>query len=122
LLDEAYFISGEIADFCLRARRHGARPLIDPRATVYHDQGRSSELRVAFYAYYFLRNRFLFVRKFHSHLLWLFIPRWVVFGLVSVASSWLRGQRQRARALLLGLYHGLRGQFGDRSVEVLALK
>jgi hypothetical protein len=42
LLDGAYFISGEIADFCLRARRHGARPLIDLRVTVYHDQGRSS--------------------------------------------------------------------------------
>jgi len=48
MLDEAYFISGEIADFCLRARRHGARLLIDPQVTVYHDQGRSSELRIAF--------------------------------------------------------------------------
>ncbi len=122
LLDETYFISGEIADFCLRARRQGARMLIDPHVTVYHDQGRSSELRVAFYTYYFLRNRFLFVGKFYPHLRWLLIPRWTMFGLVSVTGSWLRGQRRRARALLLGLRHGLSGQFGDRSVEVLALK
>ena len=122
LLDETFFISGEIADFCLRARRHGARMLIDPEVTVYHDQGRSSELRVAFYTYYFLRNRFLFVSKSYPHLRWLLIPRWALFGLVSVAGSWLRGQRRRARALLLGLCHGLSGQFGDRSAEVLALK
>ncbi len=122
LLDEDYFISGEIADFCMRARRHGAHLLIDPRVTVYHDQGRSSELRVAFYAYYFLRNRFLFVRKFYLHVCWLLIPRWAAFGLASVASSWCRGERRRARALLLGLWHGLNGRFGDRSAQVLALK
>jgi len=122
LLDEDYFISGEIADFCLRAQRHGAHLLINPQVTVYHDQGRSSELRIAFYAYYFLRNRFLFVRKFYPHLCWLLIPRWAVFGMASVASSWLRGERRRARALLLGLRHGLSGKFGDHSTEVLALK
>jgi len=122
LLDEEYFISGEIADFCLRARRHGYRPLIDPTVTVYHDTGRSSELRVAFYTYYFLRNRFLFVRKFCPRLLWLLVSRWTLFGLMSVITSWLRGNPRRARALLLGLRHGLSGQFGDRSAEVLALK
>lgn len=122
LLDEEYFISGEIADFCLRARRHGYRPLIDPKVTVYHDTGRSSELRVAFYAYYFLRNRFLFVRKFYPRLRWLLVLRWTLFGLMSVVTSWLQGNQRRARALLLGLRHGLSGQFGDRSAEVLAPK
>ncbi len=122
LLDEDYFISGEIADFCLRARRQGYRPLIDPTVTVYHDTGRSSELRVAFYTYYFLRNRFLFVRKFHPRLRWLLAPYWTLFGLMSVVTSWLQGNPRRARALLLGLRHGLSEQFGDRSTEVLALK
>lgn len=122
LLDEEYFISGEIADFCLRARRQGYHPLVDPSVTVYHDTGRSSELRVAFYTYYFLRNRFLYVRKFYPRLRWLLVPRWTLFGLMSVATSWLRGNPRRARALLLGLRHGLSGQFGDHSVEVLASK
>lgn len=122
LLDERYFISGEIADFCQRARRCGARLLIDPRVTVYHDQGRSSELRVAFYTYYFLRNRFLYVRKFHPRLRWLLVARWAWFGLASVVASWLRGRRLRARALWLGLRHGLAGKYGDHSSEVLALR
>jgi hypothetical protein len=121
LLDETYFISGEIADFCLRAKRRGVRMLIDPRVTVHHDQGRSSELRVAFYTYNYLRNRFLFISKFYPHLCWLLIPSWAAFGLVSIATSWLRGRQQRARALTLGLRHGLSGKFGDRSAEALAL-
>lgn len=122
LLDEEYFISGEIADFCLRARRHGYRPLIDPTVTVYHDIGRSSELRVAFYTYYFMRNRFLFLRK-HSPL-GMRLPLtlyWSSFALLSIICSRLRGQRRRAAALTLALRHGLTGQFGDRSQEILTL-
>jgi hypothetical protein len=69
-----------------------------------------------------MRNRFLFVGKFYPRLRWVLIPRWALFGLVSVIGSWLRGQRRRARALLLGLRHGLSGQFGDRSAEVLTLQ
>jgi GT2 family glycosyltransferase len=121
LLDEDYFISGEIADFCLRARCQDYHPLIDPTVTVYHDTGRSSDLRMAFYAYYFMRNRFLFVRKFYPHLRWLLEPRWALFGLASAASSVLRGNRRRAKALLLASQHGLKGQFGDRSQDVLRL-
>jgi GT2 family glycosyltransferase len=120
LLDEQYFISGEIADFCLRARRHGYRPLIDPIVTVYHDTGRSSELRVAFYTYYFMRNRFLFVRKLYPRWRLPLALYWSLFALVSIAGSRLRGQRRRAAALSLALRHGLTGQFGDRSKEIFA--
>ena len=120
LLDEAYFISGEIADFCLRAHRCGYQPLIDPAVTVYHNTGRSSELRVAFYTYYFLRNRFLFVRKFYPRWQLFLFLRWGLFGLVSIAGSRLRGQRRRASALTLALRHGLTGRFGDHSRQVFA--
>jgi len=120
LLDEDYFISGEIADFCLRARRHGYRPLIDPTVTVYHDTGRSSELRIAFYTYYFLRNRFLFVRKLYPRWQLFLSLRWALFGLLSIAGARIRGQRRRASALALALRHGLTGRFGDRSREIFA--
>jgi len=120
LLDESYFISGEIADFCLRAKRHGYQPLIDPTVTVYHDTGRSSELRVAFYTYYFMRNRFLLVRKRYARWRLPFTLYWSLFALLSIAGARMRGQRRRAAALSLALRHGLTGQFGDRSEEVFA--
>jgi GT2 family glycosyltransferase len=119
LLDERYFISGEIADFCTRARRHGFSCLIDPAATVYHDTGRSSELREAFYAYYFLRNRFLYVRKFCSLATVPLLFYWSAFGLPSVAKAIIQGRRARARALWLALRHGLSGTFGDQSELIL---
>jgi len=120
LLDEEYFISGEIADFCLQAHRHGYRPLIDPTVTVYHDTGRSSGLRVAFYTYYFLRNRFLFVRKLYPRWQLFLSLRWSLFGLISIVGSHIRGQKRRASALTLALRHGLTGRFGDRSQEIFA--
>jgi GT2 family glycosyltransferase len=120
LLDEEYFISCEIADFCLRARRYGFRPLIDPSVTVCHDTGRSSELRVAFYTYYFLRNRVLFVRKIYPRW-WLPLSLyWSLFALISIIGSRVRGQRRRASALTLALRHGLAGKFGDRSHQILS--
>jgi len=120
LLDEQYFISGEIADFCLRARCAGFVCLIDPTTTAYHDTGRSSDLREAFYAYYFLRNRFLYVRKFYSLAAVPLMLCWGAFGLMSVAGALLRRRRTRARALWLALRHGLSGTFGDQSELILA--
>lgn len=120
LLDEQYFISGEIADLCLRARRCGFVCLIDPTTTAYHDTGRSSDLREAFYAYYFLRNRFLYVRKFYSLAAVPLMLYWAALGLVSVAGAILHRRRSRARALGLALRHGLSGTFGDQSELILA--
>jgi len=120
LLDERYFISGEIADLCLRARRHGFACLIDPRTTTFHDTGRSSDLREAFYAYYFLRNRFLYVRKFYSLAVVPLSLYWGAFGLLAVAGALRRGRQSRARALWLALRHGLSGTFGDQSASLLS--
>lgn len=41
-LDEDYFVYGEDADFCARARRRGYRPIITPTAEVVHAIGVSS--------------------------------------------------------------------------------
>ena len=120
LLDERYFISGEIADLCTRAQRHGLACLIDPTTTAYHDTGRSSELREAFYAYYFVRNRFLYVRKFHSLMLPALSLYWTAFGLASALRAIVQGRRARARALWLALRHGLSGTFGDQSELILS--
>lgn len=39
--DSRYFMYGEEADLCLRARRFGARPIITPSATIIHYGGAS---------------------------------------------------------------------------------
>jgi len=77
--------------------------LIDPRVTVHHDQGRSSELRVAFYTYYFLRNRFSLIGQILSTLTMVLDSRLggICPGITSL-HPWLRGRQQRARAINAG--------------------
>lgn len=43
--DKTFFMYGEDADLCLRARRIGARPIITPDATILHYGGASEKTR-----------------------------------------------------------------------------
>jgi hypothetical protein len=43
--DPVYFMYGEDADLCLRARRLGAEPMITPEATIIHHGGGSERVR-----------------------------------------------------------------------------
>ena len=43
--DPAYFMYGEEADLCLRARRIGARPMVTPEAVIVHYGGASEATR-----------------------------------------------------------------------------
>ena len=119
LLDERYFFSTEMADLCFRARRHGYRSAVDARAHAFHDVGRSSPLRDTLYAYYVVRNRFLFMHiHYRRH------PALYSFWTLYTLALWLKllasGRRQAACAIRLGLADGLRGRFGGQNERVLA--
>lgn len=43
--DERFFMYGEEADLCLRARNLGARPMVTPDATIVHHDGASARVR-----------------------------------------------------------------------------
>lgn len=45
--DPLYFMYGEEADLCLRARRLGANPLLTPEATIVHHGGASEKARAS---------------------------------------------------------------------------
>jgi hypothetical protein len=45
-LDERFFMYGEDADFAFRAASCGARPVIDPAATLVHEVGQASPRRI----------------------------------------------------------------------------
>lgn len=45
--DPAFFMYGEEADLCLRARAFGARPIVSPSATIVHYGGASERTRTA---------------------------------------------------------------------------
>lgn len=63
LYDDDYFLYSEEADLCIRARRHGAPIGYCSRAIVEHNAAHSTGYWSRTYVYYFLRNKFVFMRK-----------------------------------------------------------
>lgn len=111
-LDEEYFFGGELADFGRRARDRGWRVVILPTARASHDLEVASGQRRRLYPYYILRNRFLHLRKTAGAARALYIPLWIALGLGLTARACLRRDGAGARALMLGLGHGLAGRGG----------
>ncbi|HFQ93743.1 MAG TPA: glycosyltransferase family 2 protein [Anaerolineae bacterium] len=118
LLDETYFFGGEMADLCMRAREAGYTVAIVGGAKAFHTVDRSSEIRHWLHIYYVLRNRFLFVRKFHRRRQW----RLFLFWTAQSGRPWLQavlaGDWRRERAIRLAVWDGWRGRFGGQNRRV----
>lgn len=120
LLDEKYFFSGEIADFCKRAKDNGYNVGVDLEVEARHDTDlTSAHLRETLYAYYGLRNRFLYVRKHHARDKSKYFSYWTIIGAFGFARALLLGKMAKARAIALALLHGYSGQYGDRNDRFL---
>ncbi len=110
LLDEAFFLYVEDADYCLRLRQAGYRLVYEPRAVCYHkvsrshwhDRGRASPML----NYYTNRNRFLIARR------WLTPVQRGVFYLYMFASRAVQALRHLDASYLSGLWDGVRGKTG----------
>ncbi|MDH3649461.1 MAG: glycosyltransferase family 2 protein [Saprospiraceae bacterium] len=115
LLEEAYFFSGSIADFCYRIRQDGWRCCIDPKATARHDNMHFGGYRDSLYLYYSLRNRFLYISKNHSIRRHSLRMKWLMMGLNHWLGAAIHGKKQQARAVYLGLRDGWIGKFGNQN-------
>ena len=63
--DSDYFMYGEEADLCLRARKLGARPRVTPEATIIHHGGRSEKIRADKFVRLF-KSKVMLIRKHFS--------------------------------------------------------
>ena len=115
LLDEEFFFSGEIADFCRRVKLSGLKCAVYQKCQSIHAPDNKLKVRETLYNYYTLRNRFLFVRNHFRYSKNIFILRWVAAGVMQILLARIRGRRSRADALWLGLKDGISGRFGDRN-------
>jgi GT2 family glycosyltransferase len=119
-LDENFFFSGEIADFCRRARDDGHRVCVDLEAAARHDTcDTSQQLRDTLYVYYSLRNRFLYANKHYSSERLKYLARWSGLCLVELGRALATGRWRKARAILLAVAHGSTGRFGNRNAALL---
>ena len=118
LLDEDYFFSGEIADFCKRVRDAGYRVCVDLEEQARHCPDRASEpLRKTLYVYYSLRNRFLYARKHHSRMKAVYFAFWTGLGTLAIGRALIRGQTATARAIWLALVDGLGNRYGNQNAK-----
>lgn len=118
LLDEAYFFGGEVADLCARANQTGYKSAILGGSCVQHQLERSAHQRHQLHIYYILRNRFLFIKKFHSNQktkLYLYWSRQAVHIWLQAI---LAGNMPRARAVALACWDGWNGRFGGQNARV----
>lgn len=63
LLDEAFFMYHEEAEFCFRAWIHNFKVVVNPSLQYYHKVAQSSGNRSPFSIYYRLRNNYYFLFK-----------------------------------------------------------
>jgi GT2 family glycosyltransferase len=63
LLDEAFFMYHEEAEFCFRAWNNGFTVAINPSICYFHKVGQSSGENSSFGLYYRIRNNFYFLHK-----------------------------------------------------------
>jgi len=117
LLDEEFFFSGEIADFCRRVKQSGMKCAVYRKCEAIHNPDDKLMARETLYNYYTLRNRFLFVRNHFRYSKKIFILRWVAAGVVQVLLARITGRKTRSIALWLGLKDGLSGRFGNRNAQ-----
>ncbi len=115
LFDESYFFSGEMADLCERFKQHGYNCAITPRAVASHDTEQASSFRHTLYAYYILRNRFLFIRKFRPNQVVPLFIFWIFYGLASIAKAIWHGEWLSVKATFFAINDGLKGDFGNKN-------
>jgi GT2 family glycosyltransferase len=120
LLDERFFFSGEVADFCKRARDRGYRVCIDLAVEAHHNAGETLQsLRDTLYVYYSLRNRLLYARKHYKPERARYLARWLGLCFGEFGKAIVHGRLGRARAILLAVTHGCTNRFGDRNAAFL---
>ncbi len=113
-LDERFFAYYEEVDYCLRARRMGFTPRVQPAAEIAHvgHRGFGGGLGPAS-AYLKARNLWLLGAKHLGWPGWLaFAPGAVLLQSLSAAGYLLRGKGAVARAIAAGCRAGLRGEQG----------
>ncbi|WP_417909391.1 glycosyltransferase [Candidatus Electronema sp. PJ] len=118
LLDEDFFFSGEVADFCTRARKKMltstgyCRITVQPLASAVHDLSASHGNRGGIYTYYTVRNRFLYIRKHLRLSIPILFPYWTALHLRHTFFCIKEKKKVELQMVLKGLLHGLIGKFG----------
>ena len=122
LFDQEYFFSGEIADFCNRARNRGHRICVDLEVEARHDPHLTPiRLRETLYIYYGLRNRFLYIKKHYARKKMIYFAFWTMIGAGGLARAIWQRKKAKAWAIVSALTHAYGGRYGDQNVAFFCI-
>jgi GT2 family glycosyltransferase len=125
LLDEAYYLYYEEADWCLRAREAGYRILAVPTSKVWHQVSATLGETSPVIDYYMVRNHLRFVAQHWSGLnRCLVLGRVIARNLLTIAAYTMKSEGGRRRphrnARLLAMCDAALGRWGAMGPEVVA--
>lgn len=109
LMEERYFLYYEEIDWAIRAKRCGFLLGYAESAVVFHKGGAtigSNEVeseRSLLSEYYLVRSAILFTRKFYPY----FVPTVLIFLLMKVCRTFIRGDLKRAKTKMRAIVDGV---------------
>ena len=120
LLDEEYFFSGEIADFCKRVKDRGREIYVDLEVEARHDPRQAPpHIRETLYVYYGFRNRFRYVTKHHAAEKMKYFAYWTILAALACVRALALGKIGKARAIILAVRHAYTGRYGNQNAKFL---
>lgn len=109
LLETKYFFGGEMADFCNRLAFANLKIHVNKDYPVQHNSNPDTSLKT----YYSIRNRFLYIHKFHPRNFKLIFKNTLQYGRMSFGSILKFNFRQSAN-IIKAVYHGLINYGGEK--------
>ncbi|MHC4975169.1 MAG: glycosyltransferase family 2 protein [Planctomycetota bacterium] len=95
--DEAFFMYGEEADLCLRARKKGVRPRVTPHATIIHYGGASERVKGEKLVRLFSAKVGLLRRHWHPKLVWFGVWMHLIWSLTRMTAFRVLAKIQASR-------------------------
>lgn len=118
LVDPDYFVYGDDADFCTRAKKAGFRVVSAPKSIAWHDVTLNSSRLSPFAMYYYTRNYIHYFLKFtpiwYKPVITLWLLVFLMRRLLATVKYWPGWATfvQVEQATLAGFFDGWRGQRG----------
>jgi GT2 family glycosyltransferase len=121
-LKEEYFAYDEDIEYSLRTLRRGFRNAVCTAAVIYHKNNaliQKSGARSPLYYYLLFRNRLLLGREYLESVKGkaYFLREFLAFMLSGLGTCWRNGRLENVRALLNGVWHGLKRISGPMASE-----
>lgn len=114
---EPYFLSFEEIDYCLQARKAGYKVFCEPRSVIWHKVRRTLDKMLASTAYYFYRNKLLFIkRNAPFYIKYPFFFYFTFYLVLKFIGKLVKGEKNMAFVIRDAVIDFWQGNFGKKNI------